>query len=64
LQAISQLFAMLEASGDHEDVMSFASADGEVIFNLSRLCLIEAPLVTVRPGQLAAAVDSLGSGED
>ena len=61
---VQWLFAMLEASGDHQDVMSFASADGEVIFNLSRLCLIEAPLVTVRPGQLAAAVDSLGSGED
>ena len=57
---VQWLFAMLEASGDHQDVMSFASADGEVIFNLSRLCLIEAPLVTVRPGQLAAAIDSLG----
>ncbi len=61
---VQWLLAMLEASGDHQDVMSFASADGEVIFNPSRLCLIEAPLVTVRPDRLAAAVDSLGFGED
>lgn len=57
---VQWLFAMLEASGDHQDVMSFSSADGEVIFNLSRVCLIEAPLVTVRPSLLAAAIDSLG----
>lgn len=57
---VQWLLALLEASGDHQDVMSFASADGEVIFNLSRLCVIEAPMVTVRPGQLAAAIDSLG----
>jgi len=58
---VQWLLAMLEASGDHQDVMSFASADGEVIFSLSRLCLIEAPLVTVRPSLLATIVDSLGT---
>lgn len=61
---IQWLLAMLEASGDHQDVMSFASADGEVIFNLSRLNLIEAPLVVVRPRQLAAAIDSLGGADE
>jgi len=57
---VQWLLAMLEASGDHQDVMSFAGTDGEVIFNLPRLNLIEAPLVTVRPSQLAVAIDSLG----
>ena len=54
---VQWLLALLEASGDHQDAMSFASADGEVIFNLSRLCLIEAPLVTVRPSKLATAIE-------
>ncbi|WP_176695940.1 hypothetical protein [Phenylobacterium immobile] len=54
---VQWLLSLLEASGDHQDVMSFASADGEVIFNLSRLCLIEAPMVTVRPSKLATAIE-------
>lgn len=61
---VQWLLAMLEASGDHEEAMSFASTEGEVIFNPSHLNLIEAPLVTVRPGRLAAAIDSLGRGDE
>jgi len=58
---VQWLLAMLEGSGEHQDVMSFASMDGEVIFNLARLNLVEAPAILVRPDQLAAAIDALAT---